>query len=393
MGPPERRSRVLWLCHVALACSAACVGLNACSDGGASNASTEAPPVVVVSTVTAQPVMLTRELPGRTRAFLVAEVRPQVRGIIKERVFTEGGAVKAGQLLYRIDDAIYRADYRSALAALLKASAALQAAKPAAARTRELVKIDAVSVQENETAIATEAQAEAQVGVAEADVARSKVNLQYANIVAPISGRIGKSFVTPGALVTAEQVTPLATIQQLDPIYVEMNQSSSEWLALTEDIHAGRVHAPGAGATVKIRLANGASHELDGKLEFVDTTVDPATGNLLLRAIVPNPNNILLPGMYVRAEVSEGILTEGILVPQPAIEREPGGRGRARVVNAEGKVESRNVDVSRTVGDQWLVTEGLVAGDRIVVEGLQKATPGAMVQAVDRIAARAPTER
>jgi membrane fusion protein (multidrug efflux system) len=364
--------------------------LTACGSGDAANTSTEAPPEVIVATIAAQPVTLTRELPGRTRPYLIAEVRPQVRGIIKERLFTEGGTVKAGQPLYEIDDAIYRAEYQSAQAELLKARAALQAAKLAADRSRDLVRIDAVSAQENEEAVAAEAQAEAQVRVAEAAVARTRVNLDYAHIVAPIDGRIGKSSVTRGALVTAEQTTPLATIQQLDPIYVEMNQASSEWLAFIEDMHAGRVQPPDAGAPVKIRLDNGTQY--DGKFEFADTTVDAATGNLLLRAIVSNPRHVLLPGMYVRAVVSEGVLTQGILVPQQAVARQPSGLGRALLVDAEGKVESRDVTLSRAIGNQWLVREGLKAGDRIIVEGQQKTSPGSTVQPMERVAARSASE-
>ena len=339
----------------------------------------------MVTTLAAQPVTLTRELPGRTRPYLIAEVRPQVRGIIKQRLFTEGGTVKAGQPLYEIDDAMYRAEYQSAQAELLKARAMARAAKLAAARARELVRTHAVSVQDSEEAIAAEEQAEAQAGVAEAAVARTKVNLDYAHIVAPIDGRIGRSSVTRGALVMAEQTTPLATIQQLDPVYVEMNQSSSEWLAFMQDVNAGLVQPPAAGAAVSIRLDNGA--QFAGKFEFADITVDPATGNLLLRAIVPNPKHILLPGMYVRAVVSEGVLTQGILVPQQAIARQPSGRGRALSVNAEGKVETRDVEVSRSVGNQWLITEGLKAGDRIIVEGLQKASPGSIVQPIEQVAA------
>lgn len=360
--------------------------LCACHSTGAgeANAVPGAPPDVVVVTLKAQPVTLTQDMPGRTRASLIAEVRPQVRGIIKQQLFTEGGWVKAGQPLYEIDDAVYRAQYQSAEAALLKARAGLQAANLAAARARELVRIDAVSAQENETAIAAEGQAQAEVGVAEAAVASSRVNLEYAHIVAPIAGRIGKSSVTRGALVTAEQTAPLATIQLLDPIYIEVSQSSADWLALTRSIDAGRVRPAGMDANVTIVLENGEVYEHKGKLQFAESTVDPATGNLMLRVIVANPKNILLPGMPVRAIVEGGVLDAGILVPQQAIVRDPNGHGRALVVTTSGKVEARSVELSRAIGDQWLLERGLESGDRVIVEGLHKAEPGAVVHAIEQ---------
>jgi membrane fusion protein, multidrug efflux system len=360
--------------------------LCACNSTGAgeSSAVPGAPPDVVVVTLKAQPVTLTQDMPGRTRASLVAEVRPQVRGIIKQQLFTEGGWVKAGQPLYEIDDAVYRAQYQSAEAALLKARAGLKAADLAASRARELVRIDAVSAQENETAVAAEGEAQADVRVAEAAVASSRVNLEYAHVVAPIAGRIGKSSVTRGALVTAEQTTPLATIQLLDPIYVEVSQSSTDWLALTRNIDAGRLRSPGADANVTIVLENGEPYEHKGKLQFAESTVDPATGNLMLRVVVANPKNILLPGMHVRAIVAGGVLDNGILVPQQAIVRDPNGHGRALIVTASGKVEARAVEVSRAIGDQWLLERGLGPGDRLIVEGLHKADPGTIVHAIER---------
>jgi membrane fusion protein (multidrug efflux system) len=346
---------------------------------------------VTVVTLKNQPVTLTRSLPGRTSAFLIAEVRPQVSGIVKRRLFTEGGTVTAGQVLYDLDDSLYRAQFDSAKASLQRAQATLQAARLAAKRSAELVGIDAVSAQDNENAVAALGQADADVAAAKAAVDSGAVNLAYAHIIAPISGRIGKSSVTQGALVTAGQATALATIQQLDPIYVEVNQSSSEWLSLKQDIDAGRVESDRTAAPAKILLENGAAYPHEGRLQFADVTVDPSTGNFLLRAIVPNPNLLLLPGMYVRAILNEGLLTQGLLAPQIGITRDPKGNGSAMVVNPDGKVGLRVVRVARTIGDQWLVEEGLAAGDRLIVEGLQKVQPDMAVQAVEQSPAATAT--
>ena len=366
-----------------LALVALCAALIACGGHGDETSSGPAPQVTVL-TLKNQPVTLTRSLPGRTSAYLIAEVRPQVSGIVKRRLFIEGGNVTTGQVLYDLDDSLYRAQYNSAKASLQKAQATLQAARLAAKRSAELVGIEAVSAQDNETAVAALGQADADVAAAQAAVDSGAVNLAYAHIVAPISGRIGKSTVTQGALVTAGQAAPLATIQQLDPIYVEVNQSSSEWLALKQDIDAGRVETDRAAAPAKILLENGAAYPHEGQLQFSDVTVDPSTGNFLLRAIVPNPHLLLLPGMYVQAILNEGLLTQALLAPQVGITRDAKGNGSAMVVNRAGKVEARSVRVSRTLGDQWLVEEGLSAGDRLIVEGLQKVQPDMPVQAVEQ---------
>jgi membrane fusion protein, multidrug efflux system len=365
---------------------AAAASLAACGRGGGAAGGSPGgfpPPQVTVVTLKAQPVTLTREFPGRTNAYLVAEVRPQVSGVIKQRLFTEGSLVKAGQPLYELDDALYRAQYNSARATLQKAQATLQAAKLAADRSRDLVKIDAVSAQDNDNAISAFGQAQADVAAGEAAVANGAVNLAYAHIVAPISGRIGKSMVTQGALVTANQATAMATIQQLDPIYVDVNQASSEWLQLKQEIDSGRVQSGVAESPARIVLADGRPYAHDGKLQFADVTVDPTTGDFLLRAIVPNPEGVLLPGMFVRAQINEGVLQAGVLVPQQGISHDPKGNAAALVVNKEGKVEPREVKVSRTVGNQWLVDDGLVAGDRLIVEGSQKVKPGLIVKAVE----------
>jgi membrane fusion protein (multidrug efflux system) len=341
------------------------------------------PPQVSVVTLKLQAVTLTRDLPGRVSAFLVAEVRPQVSGIVKRRLFTEGGTVKLGQPLYELDDAIYRAQYNSAHATLQKAQATQEAARLTANRAAEMVKIDAVSAQDNDNAVAALAQAQADVAAAQAALDSSAVNLAYAHIVSPISGRIGKSSITQGALVTAEQSAALATVQQLDPIYIDVNQSSSEWLQLKQDIDAGRVQAGASGAPTKIVLENGAAYGTEGTLQFSDVTVDPSTGNFLLRVVVANPNQLLMPGMYVRAIVGEGIRPQGLLVPQRGITRDPKGGATALVVGQDGKVAVHEVKVSRTIGDQWVVEDGLTAGDRVIVEGLQKVQPGMPVTAAE----------
>jgi len=340
-------------------------------------------PQVTVVTLKAQSVTLTRELPGRTNPYLVAEVRPQVSGIVKKRLFTEGALVQAGQPLYELDDAIYRAQLDSAQASLSKAQATLAAAKLAADRSRELIKTDAVSAQDNDNAIAAFGQAQADVSGAKAAVANAAVNLAYAHLVAPISGRIGKSAVTQGALVTADQTAAMATVQTLDPIYVDVNQASSEWLKLKQEIDSGRAQSGAAESPVKIVLADGRTYAHTGRLQFADVTVDPTTGDFSLRAIVPNPNGELLPGMYVRAIVDEGVLPQGVLAPQQGILRDPKGNASALVVSSQGKVEPRAVKVTRTIGDQWLIDEGLAAGDRLIVEGLQKVQPGMAVKAIE----------
>jgi membrane fusion protein (multidrug efflux system) len=340
-------------------------------------------PQVTVVTLKSEPVTLTRELPGRTSAFLVADVRPQVSGIVKRRLFVEGSLVHAGQVLYNIDESLYRAQSDNAQAALQKAQANEVAASLAAKRSAELIKIDAVSAQDNENAISAERQAQADVAAAKAALDTATVNLGYTRITAPITGRIGRSAVTEGALVTADQSTALATIQQLDPIYIDVNQSSADWLALKQEIDSGRIKSQGAGTPATIVLENGTTYSHSGKLQFADVTVDPTTGNFLLRVLVPNPESLLMPGMYVRAVINEGVLSQGVLAPQEGIQHDPRGDASALVVNAAGKVEQRKVDVSRAVGNRWLVDQGLSAGDRLIVSGLQKVQPGMNVQAVE----------
>lgn len=352
-------------------------GLAACGGQQDTAAGPQAVPVTVV-TLAPRSVTLTRELPGRTSAFLVAEVRPQVDGIVKQRLYDEGSVVTAGQPLYQLDDAAYRADYASAEAALARARATLGTARLNAKRSAELVAINAVSRQEDENAAAELALAEADVAAAEAALQRTGVTLGYARITAPIGGRIGKSTVTQGALVTANQSAPLATVQQIDPIYVDLTQSSAELLALREALTAGRVESA-ENLPVAILLEDGTRHAHDGKLAFVDVSVDPTTGSYLLRVVVPNPEHLLLPGMYVRAVVGRGIRPDALLVPQQGVARDPKGHTTAMVVAANGTVEARAIEVSQAVGDQWLVEGGLVAGDRVIIAGLQKIRPGSPV--------------
>ncbi len=347
-------------------------------------------PEVAVVTLKDQPVRLTRELAGRTAPFLVAEVRPQVTGIITRRLFEEGSKVKAGDALYEIDAAAYRASRDSARAALARAQATLTSARLAANRSTELAAAKLVSTQDNERAAAAFQQAQADVAAARANLQATEVTLGYASITAPISGRIGKSSVTQGALVTANQAQALATIQQLDPMYVDLAQSSSELLALRKEMAAGTLER-GEGVPVKILLEDGSQYGQDGRMEFADITVDPTTGSSALRVLVPNAENFLLPGMYVRAVVDMGQRPNGVLAPQQGITRDAKGNAVAMVVTPEGKVEQRVVQASRTIGDQWLVDEGLRAGDRVIVEGLQKVQPGGNATAVEAGATPAGT--
>lgn len=358
--------------------------LSACSAPDAPPA--PPPPEVSVVTLSSQPVSLTRELAGRTTPYLVAEVRPQVTGIVKQRAFTEGGKVEAGETLYEIDDASYRAARDNARAGLARAEATLTSTRLSANRASELAGRRLLSAQDNELAAAAYQQAQADVAAARAQLQAAEVTLGYASLVAPISGHIGKSSVTQGALVTANQADALATIQQLDPIYVDLAQSSSELLELRREIAAGMLEQAD-GVPVTILLEDGSAYEQQGRLQFSDVTVDPRTGSYALRVLVPNPDGLLLPGMYVRAQVDMGQRPQGLLAPQQAITRDPKGHAVAMVVNAEGVVEARVLTANRTQGDQWLVDEGLQAGDRVIVEGLQKVRPGAPVRVVEAGAA------
>ncbi|MBX9401561.1 efflux RND transporter periplasmic adaptor subunit [Lysobacter sp. BMK333-48F3] len=369
-----------------LTVSVLCLALAACGGGGDQQGGPGGPGgqkgQVTVVTLKPQTITLTRELPGRTSASLIAEVRPQVNGIVEKRLFTEGGLVKAGQPLYQLDDKTYAADAESAKATLARAEAALNSAQLNARRSTELVKIDAVSKQDDENATATLKQARADVATGRAQVQSTGVVLGRARIASPISGRIGKSAVTAGALVTANQADALAVVQQLDPVHVDISQSSAELLALRKQIAAGTLTE--ASTPVTILLEDGTKYEHAGKLAFSEVTVDEGTGSFLLRVVVPNPDNILMPGMYVRAQVGTGVRQNALLVPQQGVSRDPKGAATAMVVNAKGQVEPREVQVSQAIGDKWLVEGGLKAGDKVIVEGLQKIGPGMPVDAVEK---------
>jgi len=343
------------------------------------------PPVPEVATVTLQPqqVELTTDLPGRTSAYLVAEIRPQVNGIIQKRLFKEGSDVKSGQLLYQIDPAPFQVALESARASLGKAQANLPSIRLKAERCRELLADKAVSRQDYDDAAAALEQARAEIKYWEAQVEEARINLGYTRVNAPISGRIGKSSVTVGALVTAYQPKSLATIQQLDPIYVDVTQTSAELLRLKRNLESGRLSADSKnGRQVKILLEDGTPYPLDGTLQFRDVTVDQATGSYTLRIVVPNPEHLLLPGMFVRAVVQEGIASQAIMVPQQGVSRNFKGEPVALVVDEAGKVQQRLLSLNRAIGNQWLVASGLSAGDRLIVEGMMNVRPGATVKAV-----------
>lgn len=356
-----------------------------------------APPEVATTTVRSQRVVLTTELPGRTCAFLVAEIRPQVNGLIQNRLFREGTNVKAGDLLYQIDPAPYQAAYDQAKAALATAEADLvtaQANLPAIRlreeRLRGLVEIHAVGQQEYDDASATLQQAEATVQarktaveVSRAALESARINLSYTPIRAPISGRIGISSITVGALATAYQPTPLAVVQQLDPIYVDVVQSSADVLRLRRRLESGRLKQSGSIQNrVRLLLEEGTPYPQEGTLQFRDVTVDPTTGSVTLRLVFPNPNQVLLPGMFVRAVIEEGVSEQALLAPQQGVSRDTKGIPVALVVSKDDKVEQRTLELDRAIGDNWLVTKGLVDGDRVIVEGLQRVRPGDRVRVV-----------
>ena len=349
----------------------------ACKSSATAQPPPRGPTDVGVVTLHAETVTLKTELAGRTAASLTSEVRPQVTGIIQARTFEEGSHVKAGQVLYRIDPAMYRAVYAQAKADLESAQATLESTKSRADRYAKLAKIEGVSQQEADDAKAAAAQAVAAVAQKQAALEVARLNLAYTEIAAPITGRIGKSAVTPGALVTANQPQPLATIRALDPIYVDLTESSDERLRLRAQLGAGLIAA--GSATVKLELGDGSMYPREGTLEFAEVAVDEATGSVTLRAVFPNPDDALLPGMYVRAILDQGVVKDAILAPQQGISHDARGEAIALVVGAGDKIEQRTVVVDRAVGDRWLVTHGLAAGDRLVVEGLNKVRPGAVV--------------
>ncbi len=365
----------------ARACALALLAaLAACSRPGQPAATT---PVVGVQTIATQRLEKQQTLAGRTVAYMVSEVRPQVGGIIQKRLFTEGQEVKAGQVLYQIDPATYQAAYDSARGQLAQAEAAVLASRPQAQRYDALVKLDAVSRQDADNAVATLRQNEAAVLAARAALQSAKINLDYTRISAPISGRIGTSAYTPGALVTASQDTALATIQQLDPIYVDLTQTSAQLLALRKQLASGALKAIDGKAQVQIVLEDGSTYAHPGTLEFVGTSVDTGTGNVVLRAVVPNPDALLLPGTYVRAVLPMAVDDNAILVPQSAVTRNTKGKATVLLVGDDGKVEQRVVQAAAALKDQWVVSAGLKAGEKLIVQGGSKVSAGDAVEARD----------
>ena len=345
------------------------------------------PAQVTIVTLKEEPVTLSTELPGRTSPFRVAEVRPQVNGILQKRLFVEGDDVKEGQQLYQIDAAPYQAAYDTAQAALAHAQAALTNANITLERNKGLLDSHAVSKQDIDTATAVFQEAQADIASANAAVETAKINLTYTKVISPITGRTGRS-VTEGALVTADQSSVLVTIQQLDPMYVDVSQPTAVVLRLQRELADGKIKSAGNDAAeVKLVLEDGTNYAQAGKLQFLDTSVDQSTGSVILRAVFPNPNHLLLPGMFVRAELQEGVIEKGLLVPQQAVTHDAKGNATTLVVTADNKVELRTLKTVRAIGNNWLVSSGVGPGDRVIMEGIQKVVPGATVQPSDYVAA------
>ncbi|GAB6038003.1 efflux RND transporter periplasmic adaptor subunit [Fundidesulfovibrio butyratiphilus] len=379
-----KKAFVLVLCFaVAAVCLTFWLGGD--SGGHAQEGPPAAPPQPEVGVVTlaSEPVTVSTILPGRVSAYLVAEVRPQVGGILQNRLFVEGADVKAGDVLYQIDPARYQAAYDNAKAALAKAEANAVPVRLKAARTRQLIKEKVISQQDDDDAQAAIRQAEAEIAACKAALETARIDLRYTQVTAPVSGRIGKSNFTPGALVTANQAQPLSTVQSIDPLYVDLTQPSQEVLRLKRDFASGKLKKSAAGKpVVSLMFEDGTPYRHSGELQFSDITVDQSTGVITVRAAFPNPEHELLPGMYVRAVLEEGVRENALLVPQQAVTRDPKGAATALVLGRDDTVEERTLDLGRAVGDKWLVRSGLEAGDRVIVDGLQKVRPGAKAKPV-----------
>ncbi|WXK23742.1 efflux RND transporter periplasmic adaptor subunit [Mycetohabitans endofungorum] len=340
-------------------------------------------PEVGVVTVEPKPVPVITDLPGRTSAYLVAQVRARVDGIVQRREFTEGSEVKTGQRLYKIDPAPYEAALAGAKASLAKAQANLASTRAQAERFKVLVASNAISKQEYDNAVAAERQADADVAAGKASVQTATINLGYTDVVSPINGRIGLSVVTPGAYVQANQATLMTTVQQLDPMYVDLTQSSADGLRLRREIQQGRLRTQGSNsAKVQLMLEDGTFYPIEGKLQFADVTVDQSTGSVTLRALFPNPDRVLLPGMFVRARIVEGVNERAIVVPQVGITRDQKGMPTALVVGPDNKVTLRQLVTSQTYGANWIIESGLNPGERVIVQGTEKVRPGATVKPV-----------
>jgi membrane fusion protein (multidrug efflux system) len=342
-----------------------------------------APPQVGVITVRPRVTVRTTELPGRTSAVLTSEVRPQVNGVIQKRLFTEGSEVKEGQQLYQIDPAAYQAAYDNAVAALDKAKAALGTAQAKAVRYKKLIEAEMISRQDYDDVVATAREAQADIVSAEANVEQARINLGYTKVFSPISGRIGHSSVTPGALVTQNQTTALATVTQVDPIYVDLNQSSATLLRLRKEMEAGDIERVADGAAkVTLKLEDGSVYPFSGTLQFTEITVDQGTGTVLLRAQFPNARHLLMPGMYVHAIIQEGTDRNGLTIPQKSVSRNTRGDATVLVVGEDNKVALRVIQIGPAMGNQWIVTAGLQDGDKVLVDGLQNVRPGGVVEPV-----------
>lgn len=353
--------------------------LTGCDNKDAPQAGQQHAPEVGVVTLKTTPLTITTDLPGRTSSYRIAEVRPQVSGIILKRNFVEGSDITAGESLYQIDPATYQAAYDSAKGDLVQAQANAQIAALTVKRYKPLLGTKYISQQDYDTAVATASQTAAAVQVAKASVETARINLAFTKVTSPISGRIGKSSVTEGALVQNAQTTALATVQQLDPIYVDVTQSSEDFMRLRAELNSGKLQQAGGKAQVKLLLQNGNEYAQTGTLEFSDVTVDETTGSITLRAVFPNPQHTLLPGMFVRARLDEGTNPNALLVPQQAITRTPTGQATAMIVGEDNKVVVRNLTTEQAIGDKWLVTEGLKAGDKVITTGVQRAKPGIQV--------------
>jgi len=358
--------------------SSALLSLTACG-GGQQQQAPQGPPTVGYVVAREAPVTLTTELPGRTTAFETSEVRPQVNGIVLDRLFVEGDVVHKGQALYRIDPAPYQAQVASARAALTRARSSIASSAALARRYGELVKINAIARQEFENAQTTAAQAQADVAAQQAALRSAQIDLARTTIRAPITGRIGRSLFTTGALVSASQANALATIQRIDPVYVDIQESSADLLKLRQQILSGQLTRDG-NAKVKLKLEDGTEYGPQGTLRFADVTVDPTTGSQVIRALFPNPHGLLLPGMFVRASLAEGTQAKAILIPQRAVSRDERGEPTVLVIGAGNKIEARSLQSNRTSGDNWIVTGGLKPGDKVIVEGAMMLRPGMPVQ-------------
>ncbi|WP_409519957.1 efflux RND transporter periplasmic adaptor subunit [Pulveribacter sp.] len=394
-GPAYVTATAVRRAAVALAMAAVLAGCGGGGNGnGGAKPAAQAAPEVGVLTLQPERQVVTNELPGRTSAWLAAEIRPQVGGIVQKRLFTEGAQVQAGQVLYQLDAASFEVALSAARAQLERARANLGTAQTNARRNAELVKIDAISRQAYDDSQAAVTQAQSDVAVAQAAVQAAQINLGYTRIKSPIAGRTSTSTVTPGALVTANQAAALTTVTQIDPLYVDVTQSSTELLRLKNDLASGRIQRAEGGkngeARVTLLLDDGSPYPHAGRLQFSGVQVNPGTGAILLRAVVPNPDGVLMPGMYVRAVLEAGVNEQALLAPQQSVRRDPAGNASVLVVTPEDKVETRRIVTGAAVGSRWEVLSGLAAGERVLVDGAQRVRPGDSVKPVPWVPRAAP---